>query len=181
MEAASNGNMRAAKYAWTSILAIAWCGIGIRYGKKLSDTLAAGGKKDGPNHQLRKIQKYIFALVLGGTLGSLQKLFLIPKFLGKNLFRNLPLCTMKGFYMGGTTSVYVIILIIQYAIVFAQQPGKKTVRSVFSGMASTIVSGRSSRRGSISRGSSVAPSTADARSGRKSSVSSSASEAPLES
>ncbi|GMI08385.1 hypothetical protein TrRE_jg5949 [Triparma retinervis] len=85
MEAASNGNMRAAKYAWTSILAIAWCGIGIRYGKKLSDTLAAGGKKDGPNHQLRKIQKYIFALVLGGTLGSLQKLFLIPKFLGKNL------------------------------------------------------------------------------------------------
>jgi hypothetical protein len=156
VEAASNGNMRAAKYAWTSILALIWCGIGIRYGKKLSVTLAAG--KEGPNPQLKKIQKYIFALVLGGTLGSLQKLFLIPKFLGKNLFRNLPLCTMKGFYMGGTTSLYVIIIIIQYAIVYAQQPGKKTVRSVIARVASTIVSGRSSRRGSVS-GASVPPAT----------------------
>mmetsp|Transcript_15976 Transcript_15976/g.29902 ORF Transcript_15976/g.29902 Transcript_15976/m.29902 type:complete len:434 (-) Transcript_15976:89-1390(-) len=174
LEAASNGNMRAFKYLYTSLLVLIWTAIGVRYGLKLSATLKSGAK-DGPNPQLRKIQKYIFALALGSSLGAMQKLVVTPKFLGKDLFRNLPVCSLKGFYMGPTTTFYILTLIIQWSIVYAQQPGKKTVRSgvtsAFSKM-STAVSGRS-RRGSVTPSMMQMTSSTSERSTRKSSVSSS--------
>ena len=157
MEAASNGTMRAIKYGWTNIFVLIWTGIGIRYGQKLSTTLKAGAANDGPNHQLRKIQKYIFALVFGAILGSMQKMVLIPRFIGKTLFRNMPVCSMKKFFFGPTTSTYVVILVVQWAICYAQQPGKTTVRSMVTRAASTI--GRATfSRASSRRRSSVTPS-----------------------
>jgi hypothetical protein len=152
MEAASNGNMRAIKYAYTNMFILIWTAIGICYWQKLSSTLKAGAK-EGPNAQLRKIQKYIFALVIGSVLGSLLKAVLIHRFIGKTLFRNMPVCGMKGFYFGPTTSTYVVILVVEYAICYAHQPGRNTVRSFVSRATSTIMSRRaatfSRRRSSV--------------------------------
>ena len=122
IEVASNGTMRCIKYAWTSSFVLLWMGVGIRYGQKLANTLKAGAT-DGPNPQLKRVQKYFFALVVASFLGAMYRLYTIPLFWGKSLFRNMPLCTLRRFYLGPTTVVYNMTLILQWVIVFAQQPG----------------------------------------------------------
>ena len=139
-----NGNVNAAKYCFMMFTCFTWGILAWVYGRKISAQLKSGNRKKTPEQ--KRIKKYCYTCASLMAMGFFWRMAFLPVKIG-NTIQQIPPCDFSYFSL-----LNVMLFIVQYGCLYAQQPGKKkyTTRA-YEAVKSTVMSTSSKSRKSTNR------------------------------
>lgn len=143
-EGALEGNVNSVKYVHHMYICFVWGILAWIYGRRITAQLKSGSSKG--SQEQKKVKRYCYTASFMLAIGFLWRGTFLPSRLNQT-FQSVPPCQFSYFAI-----VNVFIIFVQWAICYAQQPGKKkyTTRA-YEAVRSTIMSSASQSRRSTNR------------------------------